>query len=191
MHCLLGLAVLGLPHQHAHAGPRLRAVRRHRGGGVTRGRGTGSAAYLQQLHQPLLANVQLMQHDERLGRAADASHQARGRGPRALRLLRQLVPTGGAVHVPEWLGRRSAELGPGSTVLESGHRAIKGKHSHNDDEDDEDKEESPSATAQLRLSGEHSWRARSRCALGRGVRFAVCARRPAGFRVSSNQGGYR
>jgi len=131
----------------------------------------GSAAHLQQLHQPLLANVQLMQHDERLGRAADASHQARGRGPRALRLLRQLVPTGGAVHVPEWLGRRSVKLGPGSTALESDHRAIQGKHSHNDDEDDEDKEGSPSESAQLRLSGEHSWRARSF-----GVRSYNCRR---------------
>ena len=115
----------------------------------------GSAAHLQQLHQPLLANVQLMQHDERLGRATDASHQARGCGRRAPCLLRQLVPTGRAVHVPKWLGGRSVELGSGSTVLESDHRAIEDKHGHNDDEDDEDKEGSPGENAQLRLSGEH------------------------------------
>eukprot|EP00964_Phaeocystis_antarctica_P110195 scaffold74592_cov65-Phaeocystis_antarctica.AAC.2 len=96
-----------------------------------------------------------MQHDERLGRATDASHQARGRGRRAPCLLRQLVPTGRAVHVPKWLGGRSVELGSGSMVLESDHRAIEDKHGHNDDEDDEDKEGSPGENAQLRLSGEH------------------------------------
>lgn len=38
------------------------------------GAARGSAAHLQQPHQPLLTNVKLMEHDERLDRATDASH---------------------------------------------------------------------------------------------------------------------